>query len=80
MQYHELVFNKNLIRITYMSRLITIKELSEKINVPLKTLYKWVGEEKIPVVRLPNGLRFDEKKIENWIESRSIKSKPLGTI
>lgn len=63
-----------------MSTLITIKQLSEKINVPLKTLYKWVGEEKIPVVRLPNGLRFDEKKIELWLESRSVKSKPIGTV
>lgn len=63
-----------------MSTLITIKQLSEKINVPLKTLYKWVGEEKIPVVRLPNGLRFDERKIELWIESRTVKSKPIGTV
>lgn len=61
-----------------MPTLLTIKQLSEQINVPVSTLYQWVGEQKIPVVRLPNGLRFDQNKIETWINSRTIKSKPIG--
>lgn len=63
-----------------MPQLITIKQLSEKISVPVSTLYQWVNDQKIPVVRLPNGLRFDEKKIQVWIDERTIKSKAIGTV
>lgn len=63
-----------------MPQLLTIKQLSEKLNVPVSTLYQWVNEQKIPVVRLPNGLRFDEKKIQIWLDERTIKSKAIGTV
>lgn len=63
-----------------MPQLLTIKQLSEKLSVPVSTLYQWVNEQKIPVVRLPNGLRFDEKKIQIWVDERTVKSKSIGTV
>lgn len=63
-----------------MPQLLTIKQLSEKLSVPVSTLYQWVNEQKIPVVRLPNGLRFDEKKIQTWVDERTVKSKAIGTV
>lgn len=63
-----------------MPQLLTIKQLSEKLSVPVSTLYQWVNEQKIPVVRLPNGLRFDEKKIQSWVDERTVKSKAIGTV
>jgi len=59
--------------------LISVQQLSEKINFAPRTIYRWVKDRRIPFVKMPsNDIRFDKAKIENWIENRTIKSKNLG--
>ncbi|MGK7344287.1 MAG: helix-turn-helix domain-containing protein [Candidatus Nitrospinota bacterium M3_3B_026] len=50
-------------------RYLTIKELSELLNVKSSTLYAWASQGKIPCLRFYGLLRFDLADIENWIES-----------
>lgn len=62
-----------------MSQLLKIDQVAEKLNVSRRTIERWVRDRKIPVVSMPGrNLRFDEKKIESWINTRTINSKQLG--
>ena len=62
-----------------MTELISVQQLSEKINFAPRTIYRWVKDRRIPFVKMPsNDIRFDKQKIENWIENRTVKSKNLG--
>lgn len=64
-----------------MPQLLTIKQLSEKLSVSTRTIHRWIADKKIPVAVMPGGsLRFDEKKIDNWIEANTIKAKSIGTV
>jgi len=51
--------------------LLNIDELSVYIGVKKSTIYQWVREERIPVVRL-GRLRFQKDRIDLWIKERSI--------
>jgi len=42
------------------SKVLTIDELSEKLKIAKKTIYKWTGERKIPCAKLGKHLRFIE--------------------
>lgn len=56
-----------------MSKLLTIEELAEQIQVSKHTLYKWVAANKIPHIPMPNrAVRFDPVAIEKWLKSRTI--------
>lgn len=58
-----------------MTRPITLKEACEYLGVCSKTLYKWVGEQSIPHIRLPNGrIRFDEGDLEKWMKKLTVKA------
>lgn len=63
-----------------MTELLSVEELAGKIKFSEVTIYKWVKERKIPYVRMPgNDLRFDTKKIESWLENRTVNKKSLAT-
>ena len=53
------------------SSLLTVKELAEWLNTPIKTIYKWVSERKIPYLKLGKLLRFDRAIIQAWLSERS---------
>jgi len=62
-----------------MTELISVQQLSEKINFAPRTIYRWVKDRKIPYIKMPgNDIRFDKEKIEKWIENRTVKSKNMG--
>ena len=49
-------------------KLLTVKELSEIINVKEKTLYHWVELRQIPFFRLNGSIRFNPDEIVTWLE------------
>ncbi len=57
--------------------LLTIKELSERINVKESTLYSWANICSIPCYRFGRLLRFDIAEVEEWIKESKIE--PLST-
>lgn len=57
-----------------MSPLLTIKQVAEKLQVAEVTVRKWQEQGKIEYIKLPQGIRFREEWIENWLEKRTVKA------
>jgi excisionase family DNA binding protein len=55
---------------SFLGRLLTVAELSRRINVKRKTIYDWVARRRIPYLRLEGSLRFPEVLIERWVAAR----------
>jgi excisionase family DNA binding protein len=49
-----------------------IDELSRRLKIPKRTIYKWTREKKIPCLRLGKHLRFIESDIDQWLKSKEV--------
>jgi excisionase family DNA binding protein len=64
-----------LIRVT---RLLTIKDLAEQLQIKPGTLYAWAAQGKIPSRKIHGLVRFVPLEIDRWVASFSLpKSTPL---
>jgi len=45
---------------------MTIKEASEFLRIPKRTLYEWVSQRRIPHFKFGTMLRFKEDELEAW--------------
>jgi excisionase family DNA binding protein len=50
-------------------KLVSIKELSQILDIKEKTLYQWAELGQIPCIKLNGCLRFDSDDIFEWIKS-----------
>jgi excisionase family DNA binding protein len=50
---------------------MNIREASQYLGVSPDTLYKYVGEQKIPAFKLGNRWRFKKSKLDQWMEEKS---------
>lgn len=50
-------------------KLLTIKEVSEILQIKEKTIYQWAELGQIPCAKLNGALRFDLNDITRWIKS-----------
>ncbi len=55
--------------------LLTIKQLSERINFKIKTIYDWVHRERIPYFKIEGSLRFDYDEVSRWLKHKRHKPK-----
>ena len=53
-------------------KLITVKELSDIINIKQSTLYQWAELKQVPSIKLNGALRFDLTDIEKWVKGCKI--------
>ena len=53
-------------------RFLSIKDLSEYINVPVRTIYSWTFQKRIPHAKFGKLLRFDLKAIDEWVCGKNI--------
>jgi len=53
-----------------MDRLLTIDDLAEWLQVKPRTIYQWVHEGYIPVIKLGVLVRFDHASIKDWVKKR----------
>jgi excisionase family DNA binding protein len=53
-------------------RYLGIKELAEYIGVKQSTVYAWVCYRKIPYVKVGRLVKFDVKRIDDWLKEKSI--------
>ncbi len=51
---------------------MNIRQASQYLGVSPDTLYKYVGEQKIPAFKLGNRWRFKKSKLDQWMEEKSI--------
>lgn len=55
-----------------MKKLIDVKGVSEILNISTNTIYCWVGQRKIPYVKLGRLVKFDLQAIEKWVEEKAV--------
>jgi excisionase family DNA binding protein len=53
-----------------MEHLLTIEQLAELLQVKKSTIYSWTFTRKIPFLKINGILRFKEKAIYAWVESK----------
>jgi excisionase family DNA binding protein len=49
--------------------LLTVKQLSDWLNIKPSTLYAWANQGKIPCRKIHGLIRFDQEEIQNWLAS-----------
>lgn len=50
---------------------VTVKELSELLQIPVKTIYKWSSESHIngfPTHKIGRHLRFRLSEVDEWLK------------
>ena len=53
----------------YIKRYVDIKEVSAYTSLPVKTLYEWAGQGKIPSIKLQRRVLIDLKDIDKIMDS-----------
>ena len=51
--------------------LLTLKSLSQRLQIKPSTLYAWVAHGKIPCRKIHGLIRFDPTEIDRWLASFS---------
>ncbi|MBI5315863.1 MAG: helix-turn-helix domain-containing protein [Nitrospirae bacterium] len=51
--------------------LLTVKDLSARLNIKPSTLYLWAAHGKIPCRKIHGLVRFDQQDIDRWLSSFS---------
>lgn len=53
-----------------MDKLLTIKDLSEWLQISPKTIYNWVHLEYIPCIKFKHAVRFNKETIVAWLNKK----------
>lgn len=56
--------------ILLFEKLWTVEELSEFLNVRIKTIYDWVHKRSIPYQKINRSVRFRPSEIEKWLSQQ----------
>lgn len=48
--------------------LLTVKDLSARLNIKSSTLYLWAAKGEIPCLKIHGLVRFRENEIDQWLE------------
>src|SRR5713101_6322409 len=57
---------------------MNIRQASQYLGVSPDTLYKYVGEQKIPAFKLGNRWRFKKSRLDQWMEEKSTQMEAKG--
>jgi excisionase family DNA binding protein len=52
-------------------RLLDLEQVAQFLGVSKQTVYSWVQQDRIPVVRIDRRLRFDIVEIDKWLRRLS---------
>ena len=58
-------------RLADSREVMNIRQAAQYLGVSPDTLYKYVGEQKIPAFKLGNRWRFKKSKLDQWMEDKS---------
>jgi excisionase family DNA binding protein len=50
---------------------MTLREASQYLGISPDTLYKYLGQDKIPAFKLGNRWRFKKDLLDRWMERKS---------
>jgi excisionase family DNA binding protein len=51
-------------------KLLNIQQLSDLLNIKIKTIYDWTHKGEIPFIKVGRLLRFNNDDIEKWLRER----------
>ncbi len=54
-----------------MSKLLTPQEMAEYLGVKVSTIYQWTHIGYIPHMKLGRFVRFKEREVLKWLESKN---------
>ena len=54
-----------------MDRLLTVRELAERLRIPVGTIRHWVLTRYVPFVKLGRRVYFDREVVNAWIQRRA---------
>lgn len=60
--------------------LLTIKDLSNWLNIKPSTLYLWAAQGRIPCRKIHGLIRFDPQTIQQWLDAFTIETSPFPSI
>lgn len=49
--------------------LLTVKDLSQQLQIKPATLYAWAAQQKIPCLKIHGVIRFESEQIREWLRS-----------
>jgi predicted DNA-binding transcriptional regulator AlpA len=49
--------------------LLTVKDLSQQLQIKPATLYAWAAQQKIPCLKIHGVIRFESERIREWLNS-----------
>lgn len=47
-------------------------QVSEYLGIPVKTIYKWVGEDRLPAYKIGRHIRFVPEEVRAFVKSHRI--------
>lgn len=53
-----------------MSKLLTVKELEEKLSISRSTIYRLRKNEDLPYYEIGNRILFDLNEVKKWMRER----------
>lgn len=57
-----------------MSKLLTIEDVCERLNVSRPTINRWIASKAISFIKLGKCVRFREDHLESWLDKKTIKA------
>lgn len=58
-----------------MDRLLNVEQLADWLQVKPRTIYQWVHEGYIPVIRLGALIRFNQSSVTGWLKDREARGR-----
>lgn len=55
-----------------MTKLLTIDEAAELLQVSKPTLYRFTSQRKIPFIKIGGLVRFCEENLLQWLEEKTV--------
>jgi len=56
-----------------MDKLLTVDDVAKVLSVKKSTIYQWVHMRLIPYIKVGRFVRFKEKDIQKWLQSKEVK-------
>ena len=54
----------------HMEEYISVKQMSELLNISIDTAYEYVHTEDFPLCRIGRTIRIPKEKLQKWLEKR----------
>lgn len=58
-----------------MSELYTIKELANRFKVTEQTIFNWIRNKGLPIIKIGRSTRIKEHELNEWLKSQQKKVK-----